>query len=211
MINVLPNSSPCTKPTVSEELRPLADTLIDLEAQHHEVGWDNVPPMIYMLSEPEDGGTAPAVTGARLGMHLEPREELVRMAGSMQILEAIAESDYELDEERTRALRSVYGTTPLAHAIVMESWVCIPGETTTDMDAVRDCSPGDIPGSLEARFAYLVTEDEVMIISRIRDQKPEFGCYRDGESVTFGGTMLDSLTVYHKMAHSVSQKLQEAA
>jgi hypothetical protein len=211
MTKLLPDSSSCRKPNVPEELRPLALTLIDLEEQHHEIGWDNLPPMLYMLSEPEDGNEVPEVTGARLGLQFSPREELVRMAGSMQILAEIAVSDYKLDEERMRQLRAVYGTPSLGHAVVMESWVCIPGETTTDMDAVLDCSPGDIPGSLEARFAYLAMENKIMVVSRVRDERPEFGCYEPGGSVTFGGQMLDALIVYDKMARTVSRNLKEVA
>lgn len=211
MINIIPNASPCDAPEVPEELRSLADALICVEQAHHERGWDSTPVTLYMITEPEEGEENLTLTPARLGLVAHPREEIVRAAASMQVLAEIAESSYELGEERMQQMRDVYGDVPLGHAIVMESWVCIPGETTDDLEACQKHAPGDIPGSLEARFAYLASEGQVMVVARLRGQEPEFGCYQPGGDVTFGGEMFDGLILYDGMARKLSRALKEAA
>lgn len=212
MTSIIPGASSCDAPKVSRKLRPLADALVRLEQAHQEQGWDSVGVMLYMITEPENGRGPLTLTPARLGLQMHPREEIARAAASMQVLSEITASDhYELGEERMQQMRDVYGEMPLGHAIVMESWVCIPGETTTDMDAVENLPPGDIPGSLEARFAFLASEKQVMMVARVRDQEPEFGCFQDGRDVTFGGVMLDGLILYDEMARKLSRNLKEVA
>lgn len=211
MITLLPRSSHCTEPDAPEELLPLAHTLVDIEARHHEHGWDS-PAAIYMIAQSdEEGPESFIVAGARLGLKMLPREELKAMAFAMKMIVEIELDADTLPPERLAQLKSVYSTPTLAHAVVMECWVCIPGETTTDMEAAENLRPGDIPGSLEARFAYLVSDGRVMVVARGRDQKPEFSCPEPGSDVEFSGEMLEALISYDNTCKELSERLQGEA
>jgi len=210
MINLLPHASPCSDPDIAEEFRPLATILISLEARHHEQGWDELPVMLYMISQIDDDGLEMlTANGIQLGKVMHPREELKAMALSMT---KIAEMELSLDRERLENFKELYEEGTRGHAFIMESWVCVPGETTDDEEALNsNRSLADIPGSLEARFAVMTTGDQLMFVSRVRDEEPEFSCIEPGTdaSVVVGGEMIDALVAYDNAVKALSKKLKE--
>lgn len=207
-----------------DDLRYFLQTLIEIENRHHERGWDELPPTLYRLTESDDipviftqypfKAKAFVAQPYSLGEYGDPRAELQTMAFSFKLILEI-----ELEGENGPAWREKIGDTfddpTTAHVIVSEVWArAVPGDTKEEALAeVGDRHLADIPGSVEARTATLVTDTDYLFLTRERGEEPEvFHIERDSvESREVQDGFVGSMTMLHDVSRALATKLKGEA
>lgn len=163
-------------------LGDVAEILAEIEAEHHEAGWDNTPPTLYRVQRSLDGkyGVTPhrLIHLAAHGVH--PRDEL-------RILADLWESPTE-----SVPLRTTLGAErPVAHLLVMEMWMNVDFTSSAQRESdQRDLK--DIPGSLEARFGLAVMGKHILSTRHVKGSEPTAVVLAGPYEVWVGG-MLQSL------------------
>ena len=166
-------------------LGEVTDLMIRLEADHDSQGWDNNPPTIYRIAR-ENNQLQPS--RCRLGINGQhPRDHLQLLADMTQT------SAYAMGERLT------FPSSALAHLLIMESWVndTFTSHTERHKDP-RDLA--DIPGSREARFCLAIAGDQMVTLTRVRDDEPSLQVV---EMSALSGGMCESL----KEIHAASQRV----
>lgn len=167
----------------------VARIMTDLESEHQQAGWDELPPVLYPVVRDGDDGF-----GAHLlylgTPNVPPADQLTELASVMGTPQGAAE------------FGALYDTPPVAHMLIVEAWVAQPDEDETQeafeaRRAGRDLA--DIPGSIEARVVIAVLDEGSLMLARKRGSEPEFvGWSAVGSGIT--GVLRPALQVVHEAA-----------
>lgn len=139
-------------------LGEVADLLVATEARHHDKGWDG-DPVLYRVGRSMQGFTvSPLVLGQLIGRPAD--EELDMLAIAAQLPESAA-----ID-------RKTFPDPPVAHLLVMETWMRVFASTRDRQAEMRRYA--DIPGSVECRLAIAAMGTHTLWLVRLRDKPPGF-------------------------------------
>lgn len=205
----------------------LVQTLGEIEKENHSRGWD-MPAMLYRVTETTqdlshmdipvsatDFVKAYLVHPFPLGGLAHPREELGAMAWSFKmILEVELDG---ADESGWREKIAEALTDPvLAHVVIIEAWARTAEGVTQEeaLEQFEGKSFADMVGSVEVRFATLVTDDHVLLLTRVRGEEPRVDAMtRDAslEPLRIGGQLTDHLIMLHDVTQALSRKVKEEA
>lgn len=209
----------------TEEVGWLKQLAVQLEASHHEAGWDEVPPMLYRVHQIDaladdldalatakfaeiiHGGKALVLHPMPLG---DPAAELPAMAfGFRMILEV------ELDDAATERaelipmVKETFSKPLMALAFVTEAWL-----RTSEMDNSEEMTKpfADIPGSVEVRQAIIVNNDGFLMLTRERGKEPTVSyCSRTERSSKgerpLSGTVAEALIDLYDVGKSLESKV----
>lgn len=131
--------------------------LIELEAAHDSIGWDNLPPTVYIVARDRD---ELVVCPVPLD-HGHPRPLLVALAVGAS------------KPENWPDLQHLYPAPPLAHILIMETWSrWAPMDNGEEAAFRAGRALADIPGSIEGRYGIAMLGDCDIHLARDRGEAP---------------------------------------
>ncbi|SEF34459.1 hypothetical protein SAMN05421837_107398 [Amycolatopsis pretoriensis] len=136
------------------DLGTVAGVIAGAEECHNDRGWDQLPPMLYVLSRTPDSRPG------YLDLSMTPVNEASDLARIAHLLETgTAEERAGFDPPGD----------PVAHVFLAEGYRAATGITLPP-----GCDPADVVGSIECRFAVgIVGEADVLYLRRDRGRQQE--------------------------------------
>lgn len=132
----------------------VSQLLLELEAEHHRLGWDGYAALYRVDSGPSGVFHQPA-----MWLNVEGR-------CPTELLEYVA--DYFESPAGKLALRTVFDGPPVAQIFIAEAW-SRPADDEWEKDARH---LADIPGSIEMRFGVAVIGKHFMVVKREHGSDP---------------------------------------
>lgn len=196
-----------------EELRFFAEMVIELEGFHHEQGWDSLPPLLYLITNPDIGDESVRFFGASPMPLFDAPNDLFEISVTMKMLAEVEQGIEHLTPEQRMAMVERYSEPPMAHVLVLETWMRY-AETREELDAMMadERALADMPGTIEARQALLVHNGDCIVLVRERGKEPRLNYTKASQENgnKIGGEIIEPLLMLDGASRTFSEKLKEA-